>query len=375
MSRPSAPRPRPRSSPAGSSVRSVAPTSVGGPSRSRAGRRWQLAGGQPVGDVVGDPVREDQALEQRVRRQPVGAVHAGAGHLAAGVEALEGGPAEQVGARPRRWRSAGPGPPAAARWPGRSPARGSGRRSRGSGARGTPGPGAGRPGSTWSLPVRAIRATMARATTSRGARSASRVHVLHEPHARRRPRGTAPSPRTASEISGCWPLRALAEPQHGGVELDELEVGDHRAGAQRRRDAVAGGHGGVGGGGVDLAQAAGREHDRAGVRRADAVDLALADDVQGDPADPLVGVLEQVHDQGVLDHLDARVVLHRVQRGDERPGDLLARWRRRRRGRSGRGGGRPRGSARSRRPAPRSNSAPRRDQLAHPRRSLVTQRA
>ena len=47
--------------------------------------------GRPVrrevaGDVGGDAAAEDQTLEQRVGGQPVRAVHAGAGDLAAGVE-------------------------------------------------------------------------------------------------------------------------------------------------------------------------------------------------------------------------------------------------------------------------------------------------
>ena len=65
--------------------------------------------------------------------------------------------------------------------------------------------------------------------------------------------------------------------------------------------------------GVDLAEAAGREHDGPGVRGADAVDLALADHVQRDAADPAAsGVGEQVDDERVLDDLDARVVAHPV---------------------------------------------------------------
>ena len=56
----------------------------------------QLAGGEPRGDVVGDAVGEDQALEQRVGGQPVGAVDAGARGLAARVQAVEGGPAVEV---------------------------------------------------------------------------------------------------------------------------------------------------------------------------------------------------------------------------------------------------------------------------------------
>ena len=44
-------------------------------------------GGRLPGDVVGDPPGEDQPLQQRVAGQPVRAVHPGAGHLAAGVQA------------------------------------------------------------------------------------------------------------------------------------------------------------------------------------------------------------------------------------------------------------------------------------------------
>ena len=117
---------------------------------------------------------------------------------------------------------------------------------------------------TWSAPVARIRRMIALATTSRGARSASACTPCHEPACRRRRPGRAPSPRTASEISGCWPLASGAEPEHGRVELDELQVGDHRAGPQRERDAVAGGDRRVGGGGEDLAHAAGGQHHGAG---------------------------------------------------------------------------------------------------------------
>ena len=119
--------------------------------------------------------------------------------------------------------------------------------------------------------------------------------------------------------------RALAEPEHGRVELHELEVGEHGTGAERRGHAVAGRDGRVRRRGVDLPETAGREHDGARVRGADPVDLALADDVEGDAADPLLGVLEQVDDEGVLDDLDARVVPHPVEGRDERPADLPSR--------------------------------------------------
>ena len=74
--------------------------------------------------------------------------------------------------------------------------------------------------------------------------------------------------------------------ERGRVELHELEVGDHGAGPQRQRHPVAGGDRRVRGGRVDLAHAAGGEHDRPGQHRADAVLGALAEHVQGDPAGP-----------------------------------------------------------------------------------------
>ena len=118
--------------------------------------------------------------------------------------------------------------------------------------------------------------------------------------------------------------RPLAEEEHRRVELHELEVGDPRAGPQRRGHPVAGRDRRVGRRGVDLPEAAGREHDRPAVGRADPVDLALADDVQRHPAHRAVVGGEQVDDEGVLDDLDAGVVDDPVQRGDERPGDLGA---------------------------------------------------
>ena len=53
------------------------------PASGSGSRAARLVLGQRRDDAVG----EDQPLEQRVRREPVGAVHAGAGHLAAGVQA------------------------------------------------------------------------------------------------------------------------------------------------------------------------------------------------------------------------------------------------------------------------------------------------
>ena len=114
------------------------------------------------------------------------------------------------------------------------------------------------------------------------------------------------------------------------MELHELQVGQLGAGAERRGGPVPGGLLGVGGRGEHLADAAGGEHHGAAERGADAVARPLADDVQADAAGPAgaaVGVRragEHVEDERVLDHLDARVVAHGLEGGDERAGDLGA---------------------------------------------------
>ncbi len=72
----------------------------------------------------------------------------------------------------------------------------------------------------------------------------------------------APSPR---KRLGGERRRVAADVEHGRVELDEFGVGDHRAGARRHADASPFGLGRVGGDGVEMADAAGGEHD--GARR------------------------------------------------------------------------------------------------------------
>ena len=52
------------------------------------------------GDHVARTRAEDGAFEQRVRREPVGAVHTGARHLADGVEAWQARAADQIGGDP-----------------------------------------------------------------------------------------------------------------------------------------------------------------------------------------------------------------------------------------------------------------------------------
>ena len=136
------------------------------------------------------------------------------------------------------------------------------------------------------MPVSRIRAMIARATTSRGREVGERVLALHEALARLvDEEGALAADRLGDER--LLAARALAEPQHRRVELDELEVGEHGAGPQRGGHAVARRDGRVRRRGVDLAETAGREHDGARVGGADAVDLALADDVERHAADPL----------------------------------------------------------------------------------------
>lgn len=112
-----------------------------------------------------------------------------------------------------------------------------------------------------------------------------------------------------------------AEEEDRGVELDELEVRDLRACPQRECHAVAGGDRRVGGGGEDLAHAAGGEDDRGGVDRADPVVLALAHDVQADARGAAFGVGEQVEHEGVLDGVQGCF----ADRFDQGAGDLRAR--------------------------------------------------
>ena len=156
-----------------------------------------------------------------------------------------------------------------------------------------------------------------------------------------------PSPRTASLTSGSCPRAPAPRKSTVGWNWMNSMSRSLRPGPQRGRDPVAGGDRRVGGHRVDLADPAGRQDDGACVHRADAPAGALTQHVQGDTGDGrrLAGADlggNQVEDQGVLDDLDP---------GSARTAEISARsisapWRRRRRGRSGCGGGRPPGSAR-----------------------------
>ena len=79
-----------------STARGIARFGVADRAARQAGRR----GNRAARDILGDARGIDHGLEQRVRRQPVGAMRAGAGHFAAGPQALDRGAAMRVHAMP-----------------------------------------------------------------------------------------------------------------------------------------------------------------------------------------------------------------------------------------------------------------------------------
>ncbi len=286
--------------------------------RRDGGLRGARVGDAGRRDVLGDALREDQALEEGVGRQPVGAVHARAGDLAARVEPRHRRPAAQV-------RTHAAGGVVGGRRDGdevgdRVDAVGAaGREDRGE----APGPLLG--AEVAGVEVHVLGAELVHAPHDALGDDVARrelgqlVRADHEAVAVGvHEVGALAAHRLRDQ--GLLALGARAEPEHGGVELHELEVGDLGAGPQGQGDAVAGGDGGVGGGGEHLAHAAGGQDHGPSPYGADAVVLALAHDVQGDPGRAALGVLEEVEDEGVLDRLDARLA-HGVDQG---AGDLGA---------------------------------------------------
>ena len=129
----------------------------------------------------------------------------------------------------------------------------------------------------------------------------------------------APSPRTASEISGCWPRES--GPSHITVGWNCTNSRSRSTAPARSASAIPSpvDDRRVGGLREHLAEAAAGEHDGPAAHRADAVALALAHHVQGEPGDAAVVGEQQVDGEGVLDHLD----LGRPRdRGDQRALDL-----------------------------------------------------
>ena len=102
----------------------------------------------------------------------------------------------------------------------------------------------------WSTPWSAMRAAMARLTTSRGASSSTK----------RSPSRVAQQRAVAAQRLGEQRARHGRVVQRRRVELDELDVGHRHAGPQRHGDAVAGRLGRVGGDREELAGAAGGQH-------------------------------------------------------------------------------------------------------------------
>ena len=115
--------------------------------------------------------------------------------------------------------------------------------------------------------VRFISKSIARATMSRGA-SSSRSSCAAM---KRVPSRQLQLRALAAQRLGDQEAALLRVVQAGRVELDELHVADAAAGAPRHRDAVAGGGVGVARVAVDLADAAGGQHDGERRQRLDAL--------------------------------------------------------------------------------------------------------
>ncbi len=265
-------------------------------------------------EVRADAGGEDQPLEQAVGGQAVRAVHAGAGDLAAGVEAGDVGAAVQVGADAARGvvRSRCDRDRLGDRVDPRLAAAGHD----------------GREALQQELlaEVARVEQHVVHRLLQHPAGDGLRDDVARgEVGQRVVGRGEDAAPLRVDEERALAAHRLRhqrlltrrpgAEVERRGVELHELQVADGGARAQGERDAVAGRDRRVGGAGEHLAHAARGEHDRARVHRADAVLGALAEHVQRHARRTSVGGAQQVQDQGVLDQPDPRV---RLDRGDQR---------------------------------------------------------
>ena len=196
--------------------------------RGRGGRAGAVVGSARRGRASPARVAEDRGFQQGVGGQAVGAVHAGGGAFAGGAEAGQRGASLGVGRRRRPCGSARPARPGLAG--------GAGRARRPWQAAKTAGNSSGKP----------RRPPRARRERRRGpARRSARRRGRRRRAARVRRRdgsaamngcpvastSIAPSPRRASVASGAG---SRADVHGGGVELDELGVGDARAGQRRQ---------------------------------------------------------------------------------------------------------------------------------------------
>ena len=204
----------------------------------------------------GQPASEHESFEQAVGRESVRAMHAGARRL----RRRRRGPGTSV--RPFRSTRTPPhtkcsagatgiGSPA-----GSIPIRAHSARTVGNRARSVAGSSPVASSQTCCMWSRSRTAEISRATMSRGSRSRRPKRAMICAPALSR--STAPSPRSASVTSGSWPFR-VPSGQRGGMELDELQVDQRRAGACGEHYAVAANRRWVGAGQVGVTDAAGRD--------------------------------------------------------------------------------------------------------------------
>ena len=196
----------------------------------------------------------------------------------------------------------------------------------------------------WSTPCSAMRAAMARLTTSRGASSSTK----------RSPSRVAQQRAVAAQRLGQQRPGHGRVVQRGRVELHELDVGRRHAGPQRHGHAVAGGLGRVGGHREQLAGPAGGQHDVVGPHRHGPAGAPCR---RGQGGHARRSGRPRPGGRGRTSPRARRWPSGRWRRpGPARP---RPRWRRRRRARPGAASGRPRGPGRASPLLSRSNSAPR----------------
>ncbi len=223
---------------------------VGEPGRAASHHRVRgpCGGRQPAGEVGGDPGGEDQSFQQTVGRQPVRAVHACARDLTAGVETGDAGAAPAVrpdttagvvrrrGDRDRHTDRVHPGGTTAC-----------GDRREPPQQRGSAQP--------TGIQVQVVDALsdhhtrhLLRHDIARGeicqrvdARHDSAAGGVHQPGALAAHGLTDQWLLAGHGVAGTGSRIATGscQPQRGRVELDELQVGDDRPGAQGQRHAIA----------------------------------------------------------------------------------------------------------------------------------------
>ena len=278
----------------------------------------RAAAGQLGRQERGTPPRGHEPLGDRVRRQPVGAVHPGAGHLADGEQALDRGAPVEVGqhAAARVVRRGGDRHRLA-------------RQVEAGGAAGADDPGE-PAGDEVGAEGRRVQPDVLLAGRAQVGGDGGRDDVARREVGQRVSAGHDPPSRPVDEHRALPAHRfghqhlltrgARAGPEHGRVELHHLHVGDLGAGPQRQRQPVAGRARGGGGRGVDVPVPAGGQHDGAG-EQVSGVDQGSVVDT-GDPqaGDAAVRRAQRVQRRGVLEHLDAAG----AQRPGQRAGDLRA---------------------------------------------------